>query len=536
MDWDTTKNLYIEGDNLEVLKLLQRSYHGKVKMIYIDPPYNTGNDFVYNDKFDDPIANYKQQTGQESSANPETDGRYHSNWCNMMYPRLRLARELLSDDGVIFISIDDIEAAQLRKICDEIFGESNFVSNFIWEKRTNRENRKTISSRHDNILCYQKSNSSVKAIGILPMNKKALSNYSNPDNDPRGPWKSDPATAQAGHGTKSQFYILEAPNGKKHELPSGRCWVYSKESMESAIRGNKIWFGKDGNGVPRIKTYLYEKERGLVPESILFASDVGSNETAKNAIKKLFDEKAVFDTPKPVGLLETLTRIGSNKNAIILDFFSGSATTAHAAMRLNSEDGGHRRFILVQLPEKLDEQSEAAKTGYRTLCDIGEERIRRAGQKIKAEVEEANRQPELDGEPKRVPDIGFRVLSLDSSNIEEFDAGNGPVLMDSMVKEDRSKMDVLFEVMLKWGLDLSLPVEPLELDGYTCWSVAKGELVCCMDEGLTVPVLERIAALEERPRRVLILDSVLDDTLKLNAESIFGRAMADGDEIELRTV
>ncbi len=275
-NWDNTQNVYIEGDNLEVLKLLQKSYYGQIKMIYIDPPYNTGKDFVYKDNFHDNVKNYLQLTGQvddegnKISTNTDKSGRYHTDWLNMMYPRLKLARNLLKDDGVIFISIDDNEVHNLRKICDEIFGEDNFIASFIWEKRTNRENRKMVSQRHDYILCYAKNLvSELVILKQLPMNEKALANYSNPDNDHRGLWKSDPATAQAGHGTKSQFYTLVAPNGKQHHLPSGRCWLYTEDVFKQEIADGKIWFGKNGNGVPRIKTYLESKERGLTIESIL---------------------------------------------------------------------------------------------------------------------------------------------------------------------------------------------------------------------------------------------------------------------------
>ena len=294
VDWDTTQNLMIEGDNLEVLKLLQKSYAGKVKLIYIDPPYNTGKDFVYPDDFRDNIKNYLELTGQvgeggqKLSSNPEASGRFHTDWLNMMYPRLKLARNLLREDGVIYISMDEQEISNIRKICDEVFGEENFVTNFIWEKRTNRENRKVVSTRHDNIVCYCRDSARIDAaISQLPMSEKALANYKNPDNDPRGLWKSDPAHAQAGHGTKSQFYTFTAPNGTKHELESGRCWVLTKPVMEQAASDGRIWFGRDGNGVPRIKTYLDAKERGLTPETIWFAEDVGTNESAKNALTRL---------------------------------------------------------------------------------------------------------------------------------------------------------------------------------------------------------------------------------------------------------
>lgn len=335
--FDNTQNLFIEGDNLEVLKLLQESYLAKVKLIYIDPPYNTGKDFIYKDNYTEPAAEYLSRTGQEDQqglrlvANLESSGRFHSDWLSMIFPRLRLARNLLTDDGIIFISIDDNEAPRLRQVCDEVFGGSNFVATFVWEKRTNRENRKTVSYRHDYVLCYARKAGRDTPLSQLPMNEKALASYSNPDSDPRGPWKSDPAHAQAGHGTKAQFYDLIAPNGKVHKLPSGRCWTYTEPVMQQAIDDGRIWFGRDGNGVPRIKTYLEAKDRGLTPETILFADDAGTNERATNSLKELFNGLAVFDTPKPVDLLRILLQIGSRPDSLVMDFFAGSGTLADRA-------------------------------------------------------------------------------------------------------------------------------------------------------------------------------------------------------------
>jgi len=532
-DWDSTQNLYIEGDNLEVLKLLQKSYHKKVKMIYIDPPYNTGKDFVYKDNFRDNIKNYMQITGQVDSegnrlsTNSETNGRYHSDWLSMMYPRLKLARNLLKDDGVIFISIDDNEVANLRKLCDEIFGEDNFVAEFIWEKRTNRENRKVISVRHDYVLCYSKSSYlDTPKLKQLPMNDKALANYKNLDNDIRGLWKSDPATAQAGHGTKSQFYDLAAPNGKIHKLESGRCWLYTEPVMYEAIKGNRIWFGKDGNGVPRIKTYLDAKERGLTPESILFANDVSTTEIAKNKIKNLFDGQAIFETPKPVELLATLMQLTTDSENIVLDFFSGSATTAHAVMKLNSEDGGNRKFICVQLPETTDEKSEAYKAGYKNICEIGKERIRRAGEKVKSES------------GKRELDIGFKVLKLDSSNIKTWDSSFENLeanLLDSIenIKSDRTSEDLLYEILLKYGLDLTVPTEELVLAGKKVYVIGYGALVVCLDDAITLDTVEAIAKLKAQYQsddlmRVAFRDNGFKDAeVKTNAIQILKQSGVD---------
>lgn len=528
-NWDTTGNLFIEGDNLEVLKLLQKSYHKKIKMIYIDPPYNTGKEFIYPDNYKDNLDTYLKYTGQiddegsKFSSNTEQSGRYHTNWLNMMYPRLKLARNLLRDDGVIFISIDDNEQSNLKKICDEIFGEDNFVANFIWEKRTNRENRKQISTRHDYISCYCRDLSlEEKAIKLLPMNEEALSRYKNPDKDPRGPWKSDPATAQAGHGTKSQFYTFISPNGKEHNLQSGRCWLYTKEVMDKAVKENRIWLGKEGNGVPRIKTYLNAKDRGLTPETIWFAQDVFTTEKAKVALKELFDGNAIFETPKPVELLRRCLDLSSGKNDIVMDFFSGSAPTAHAVFQQNKEDGGNRKFILVQLPEHCDKDSEAFKASYKTIADIGKERIRRAGQKV---VEENQDKKDLEN-----LDIGFKVFKLDSSNIKPWDADFDNLekaLWDSVenIKKDRTQDDVLCELLLKYGLDLTWPIEEKIIEGKTVYIIGFGALVICLDSDITIDVVEGIGKLKEELKpaimRVVFKDNgFITDVVKTNAIQI----------------
>ena len=518
VDWDHTQNLYIEGDNLEVLKLLQKSYMGKVKMIYIDPPYNTGNDFVYDDDFarsqneEELASGNVDELGNRYRKNTDSNARFHSDWCSMIYSRLMVARSLLAEDGVIFISIDDHEQKNIRNICDEIFGESNFVSNFIWEKRLNRENRKEVSSRHDYILCYIKQKSEQqRSLLLLPMNEKALSNYGNPDNDPRGLWKSDPAHAQAGHGTKSQFYTLTAPNGKKHDLPSGRCWLYTEPVMNEAIKENRIWFGKDGNGVPRIKTYLNAKERGLTPESLLFAKDVSTNEIAKNELKRLFDGIAVFETPKPVELLKYFAILASKSEDIILDFFSGSSATAHAVMQLNAEDSGNRKYIMVQLPEETPEDSEARKAGYNTIPEIAKERIRRAGKKIKEEFPLTTQNL----------DTGFRVFRLADSNFEEVKKAPGEYdqsqldLFLNNVKSDRTDLDLLFGAMLSWGVQLSLPMTSEKVDGKMIYSVNDGDLVACFAEDITETIIKTMA--EKQPLRVLFRDSCFTrDDAKIN--------------------
>ena len=523
VDWDTTGNLYIEGDNLEVLKLLQRGYHGKVKMIYIDPPYNTGHDFVYKDSFQDSIENYREQAGIKSQSNADTSGRYHSDWLSMMYPRLRLARELLSEDGILFVSIDDNEQKNLKEICDEVFGENCFLASFVWQKRTSPDMRKVISAAHEYILAYARTPECRTSLNQLPYSEEDLQRYKNPDNDPNGPWISTDCTAQAGHGTPAQFYDMVTPSGRVVKLGSGLCWRYTQEKMNEEIEAGHIWFGSDGNGVPRKKTYLKDMT-GKNGWTWLPHAEVGHTQEATKEIKSLFDGELLFDYPKPTRLIKRLLQLGSNKDSLIVDFFSGSATTADAVFQLNAEDGGQRRFLLVQLPEANEEK-------FGNLAETGEDRIRRAGQRVYAEVEEANKQLKLGEEQATQPDIGFRILKLDSSNFDEVSDG---ALIDNIVKPNRTNDDIIFEMMLKWGLELSLPMEKTEIANYPITSIAADELICCMDEGLTVEALEAIAALE--PKRVFFLDSILTDTIKLNAAQIFKRASDKyGYEIELRT-
>ena len=402
-NWDSTENLYIEGDNLEVLKLLQKSYFGKVKMIYIDPPYNTGKDFVYKDNFRDSIANYKEVTNQTTKANAETSGRYHTDWLNMMYPRLKLARNLLREDGVIFISIDEIEVSNLRKVCDEIFGEDNFITNIIWEKKFSPQNdAKYFSLNHDNILCYTKLKDRWNR-NLLPMTDEQLSRYKNIDNDPRGEWQSGDLSVP--RLTEKDRYEIITPSGRRVMPSEGRSWAISKEKFEELREDNRIWFGENGDNTPRIKRFISETNQGFVPISIWYNKDVGHTQSAKQNLKKLFNNKDYFDTPKTVELIYRMIHISSSQDDIILDFFSGSSTTAHAVMQLNAEDNGNRKFIMVQLPEVTDEKSEAYKAGYSNICEIGKDRIRRAGDKIVSENK--------DKEGIENIDIGFKVFKLE---------------------------------------------------------------------------------------------------------------------------
>ncbi|MFK5937569.1 MAG: site-specific DNA-methyltransferase [Sulfurimonas sp.] len=528
-DWDTTGNLYIEGDNLEVLKLLQKSYHKKVKMIYIDPPYNTGKDFVYKDNFRDNIKNYMEQTGQidsdgnRLSTNSDTNGRYHSDWLSMMYPRLKLARNLLKDDGVIFISIDDNEVANLRKLCDEIFGEDNYVQEIIWEKKFSPQNdAKYFSLNHEQILCYAK-NKSLFERNLLPMTEEQIGRYKNLDDDIRGVWQSGDLSV-ATYNIDYDFPI-NRPNGTIVNPPSGRCWRTSKDKFNQLINDNRIWFGSDGTGVPRIKRFLSESQQGLVPISIFGYKNVGHTQEASKEVKAIFDDRKYFDYPKPVKLLKRLIHIGTKDTDLIIDFFSGSGTIAQAMFALNAEDNASRKYICVQLPEETNEKSDAYRDGYQNICEIGKERIRRAGDKIIAD------NPDKDFSNL---DIGFKVYKLDSSNIKEWDSDFDNLetnLLDAVdnIKSDRTSEDLLYEILLKYGLDLTLPIEELTIEGKTVYNIGHGALVVCLDDNITITVVEAIAEFikeqvvydeekKKRHSRVVFKDGSFKDTnVKTNA-------------------
>ena len=522
VDFDNTQNLYIEGDNLQVLKLLRENYLGKVKMIYIDPPYNTGNDFVYNDNFDQDKQEYVHNSGQydeegnQMVTNTESNGRFHTDWLNMIYPRLKVAKDLLSEDGVIFISIDDNEKDNLIKICNEIFGETNFLSTFIWEKRTSRENRKVFSINHDYIIAFARNRFSFELYrGSLPYTDDIKKRYSNPDNDPRGDWQSVALTVQGGHGTKSQFYSITTPGGRIVTVPSGLCWRYTEAKLNELIADGRIYFGTDGNNVPRLKLFLSEMEQGITPHTLWKAEEVGTNDSAKRELLNLFDGKSTFDTPKPVHLLTRFIEIANKESEFyILDFFSGSATTAHAVMQLNAEDGGNRKFIMVQLPEATDEKSEAYKAGYKNICEIGKERIRRAGKKIKKES------------PLTTQDLdtGFRVLKLDSSNMQDVyytpSEFNEQKLFDDNIKPDRTDEDLLFQTMIELGIELSAKIEKRSIAGKTVWSVSDGYLMACFDEEVNETTITEIA--RQQPYYFVMRDSSLaNDQVADNFEQIW---------------
>lgn len=527
-DWDNTENLYIEGDNLEVLKLLQNSYFNKVKMIYIDPPYNTGNDFIYIDDFAQNIDEYEEakgsfdEEGNRLFKNTDTNGRFHSDWCSMIYPRLVLARNLLANDGVIFISIDDNEQENLKKICDEVFGEKNFIAQVIWERAYAPVNlKKHFSENHDYIICYAKDIDKAICNG-LPRASEANDRYSNPDNDPRGIWKSD--NLSVGPIVQSKIYEIITPGGRKVLPPEGYCWRLSKEKFKEFVKDNRIWFGKDGNNVPSIKRFLTEVKQSITPMTIWKYSEVGHSQDAKQNLKKLFDGKSFFDYPKSVELIKRCIQLYSNESSIIIDFFSGSATTAHAVMQLNAEDGGKRKFIMVQLPEKTDEKSEAFKASYKNICEIGKERIRRAGKKIK---EEAG----LNGQDL---DIGFRVLKLDSSNMkdiyysaDEYDQGMLEN-MQSNTKEDRTDLDLLFGCLVDWGLELDKPYTIKKINGHKVHIYNDGDLVACFEKDLDMKTIDEIAKLQAL--RVVFSDnSFVDSATKINVAEHFKMIAPDSD-------
>ncbi|NCU29479.1 site-specific DNA-methyltransferase [Candidatus Saccharibacteria bacterium] len=512
-NWDTTENLFIEGDNLDALKLLQESYLGKVKMIYIDPPYNTGKDFVYHDNFKATIEQYDEDTEYKDESgniqfkkNEKTNGRYHSDWLSMIYPRLKLARNLLTEDGVIFISIDDNEQSNLKKICDEVFGEDNFLAQVIWERAYSPVNlKKHFSESHDYILCYARDSNRAINNG-LPRSDDADSRYMNLDNDSRGAWKS--SDLSVGPAIAKNVYEITLPSGRSVTPPNGYSWRLSRERLGEFIADNRIWFGADGNSVPSIKRFLSEVKNTMTPMTIWKYADVGHSQEASQSLKKLFGDKAMIDYPKPVDLIKRCMQLYSSKDSIVLDFFSGSATTAHAVMQLNAEDGGNRKWIMVQLSEETDEKSEAFKAGYKTIPEIARERIRRAGDKIAAE------------HPDAKVDYGFRSLVVAETNYKEVYRPAGElqqsVLLDVVdnIKEDRSELDLLFGVLTASALELNRPLETRDIAGtsvylYDYFGEVSG-LVACFAESISEDTIKQIAAL--KPLTAVFRDSSFPDS------------------------
>ena len=558
VDFDNTKNLYIEGDNLDVLKLLRETYLNKIKMIYIDPPYNTGSDFVYNDDFASSADEYLQNSksydedGNRMVQNLESNGRFHSDWLSMMYPRLKLARDLLTEDGVIFISIDDNEVENLKKVCNEIFGEHNFVGTHIRKTVSQRAMAKNYNTQHEYCLIYAKNYNSFDLCG----DEKNFDVYSNPDNDPNGDWKtSDPTMS----GSKNDFEIVNPYNGKIDLPPKGRGWAFTKEKFNNLLKEKAIVFKKECRETERGFIYkAYKKDlrsQNLLLNSFDVCENQYMNQVSTKEMIDLFDER-MFDYAKPISFIKKILSYDKNKKSVILDFFSGSATTAHAVMQLNAEDGGNRKFIMVQLPENCDEKSEAYKAGYKNICEIGKERIRRAGKKIRDDIMsgkilfqekgkhdpkseefkkaieiavdnlENNRLDSIYLEEKKLPDIGFRVLKLDSSNMKDVYYSPSDTeqtnLLDlvSNIKEDRSPEDLLFQVMLDMGVILSSEIKTLDIKGKKVFNVNDGNLVCCFDENLTDEVVTEIAKMQ--PLYAVFRDSSMSsDSVAVNFDQIF---------------
>ena len=527
VDFDTTENLYIEGDNLEVLKLLQETYLGKIKMIYIDPPYNTGNDFVYEDNFaqstDEYLANSGQydEDGNRMAQNTESNGRFHTDWLNMIYPRLKLAKDLLTDDGVIFISIDDNEQENLKKCCDEVFGGQNFVAQLVWERAYAPKNdARFISNSHDYVLMYAR-NLDGFVIGRLPRTEEANARYQNPDNDPRGVWKPSDLSVKTYNAACD--YPITTPSGRVIEPPAGRCWSLSKNAFLERLQDNRIYFGADGNSVPCMKRFLTElKYDGMAPTSIMFYKDVGHSQEGAKEVTKLLNA-GVFDGPKPVRLLTRLLTLANLKDdSLVLDFFSGSATTAHAIMQMNADKGRHIKYVMVQLPEVCDGKGTAYKAGYKTICEIGKERIRRAGRKIKEDS------------PLTTQDLdtGFRVLKCDTSNMKEvyynpaeYEASLFSRLEDN-IKEDRTPEDLLFQVMLDLGVLLSGKIEETTIAGKKVFNVEDNYLIACFDSDVTEETITAIA--KQKPYYFVMRDSSMaNDSVATNFDQIFATYSPD---------
>ena len=527
VDFDNTENLYIEGDNLEVLKLLRENYLGKVKMIYIDPPYNTGNDFVYNDDFAQGKAEFEAQSGlfdeeghrmvDPMVQNTESNGRFHTDWLNMIYPRLKVAKDLLSDDGVIFISIDDNEQDNLKKVCNEIFGGNNFIAQLIWERAYSPKNdARYISNSHDYVLMIAKNIENF-IIGRLDRTEEANARYSNPDNDPRGVWKPSDMSVKTYNATCD--YPITAPSGRIIEPPAGRCWRLSQNAFCERLQDNRIWFGPNGDSVPSIKRFLSElKYEGMAPTSILFYKDVGHSQEGSKEVVALFEDKGVFDGPKPIRLIERLITLANLKeDSIVLDFFSGSATTAHALMKHNANKDLKAKFILVQIPEVVSDKKK--KLGYDTICDIGKERIRRAGKKIKEET----------GLMGQNLDTGFRVLKLDESNMADvyYTPAETPIqqtlaldVLVNNIREGRTPEDLLFQVMPECNLPLSSKIEEREMHGKKVFVVNDGYLIACFDTDINEAVITAIA--KEKPYYFVMRDSSMaTDNVADNFDQIF---------------
>lgn len=534
VDFDSTKNLFIEGDNLDALKLLQETYLGKVKLIYIDPPYNTGNDFVYDDNFAESTPEYLVKARQITDdslrlvSNKESNGRFHSVWLDMILPRLRVARKLLRDDGVIMISIDDREVANLRKICDEVFGPTNFEGALIWQRKQSPQRDATnISATHDYILVFAKRHPTDRGdragwlARLLPMGEEQLARYKNPDNDARGPWASMDLTINTtAQQRPNKFFPIVNPNTSTEVMPSpNRTWIFDKFTMQKVIEEGRIWWGERGTNFPRLKAFLSENQQGVRPQTLLLRDTVGDNQAATRELNVLFPEGVVFDTPKPTSLIKYLCHIANAQgNDIVMDFFAGSATTADAVLQMNADDNGARRFILVQAAERYDENSSAASLGFKTISDAAKERVRRAGESIR---KQASDKPET-------LDTGFRVLKIDSSNMADVfyapDAVNQAALegFTDNIKPDRTAEDLLFQVMLDWGVDLALPITRQTILSREVLFVDGNALAACFDAGGRIDEAFVKELATHMPLRAVFRDAgFADSAAKINVEQIF---------------
>ena len=519
INFDTTKNLYIEGDNLDGLKLIQETYLNKIKIMFVDPPYNTGQDFLYDDNFEEDLSDYLQKSNQKDelgsrlTSNTESNGRFHSDWLSMIYPRLKLARNLLQEDGVIFITISDGEVGNLRKVCDEIFGAANFVANIVWQKKYTRSNdAKWFSDNHDHLICFAKNKEAFR-INSLPRNEEQLAAYTNPDRHPKGRWKATPLHAKS--GTNATPFTFR--NGIKWTPPVGTYRRFNDDTMRRLDEGAEIWFGTDGLQVPSRKSFLSEIKDGVVPVTIWPYEEVGHNHEANSELK-LLEMGGLFDNPKPTRLVKRAIFLAGStaKNDTVLDFFSGSSTTAHSVMSLNAEDGGKRKFIMIQLPELCDAKSEAFKAGYSTIAEFGRERIRRAGAKIKEESATSD----------ATLDIGFRSLKIDSSNMKPVYYTPDAIKQDDLVahtdniKEDRKPEDLLFQVLVDWGVDLALPITQEEIAKKTVFFVDSNALAACFESNITEELVKELA--KRKPLRAVFRDSSYgSDSVKINVEQIF---------------
>lgn len=521
VEFDSTRNLFIEGDNLEALKLLQETFLGKVKLIYIDPPYNTGRDFVYDDDFSENAESFFERSQQKSEigdrlvANLDSNGRFHSDWLTMMYSRINLAKKLLRDDGIILISIDDGEVSNLRKICDEIFGEEQFAAQIIWKKRNTPPNDKLIGTQHDYILAYVRKE--FTGIKLRPRSDDQVSRYKNPDGHPKGPWVAGDLTANVKGGRFAQtlYYGIVNPNtGKEFFPPNNGNWRFNKDKIARLVESNEIYFGADGSSSPKLKRFLCDVKEGTTWTTLWDFAPL--NTSGSNEMGEIFGNSVLFENPKPVGLIEYIVELGAASGDLVLDFFAGASTTAHAVMKKNSEDGGSRRFIMVQLPEATSETSEAFKAGFVSIADVSKDRIRRVGQTILKQKchSDWNR------------DVGFRVLKVDTSNMRDVyyrpDTLGQQDLLDSVenTKLDRTPEDLLFQVLIDWGVDLTLPIRRETIHGKTVFFVDDNALVACFDTGVTEELVKALAGCE--PLRVVFRDNgFVSDAVKINVEQIF---------------